>query len=174
MKRRLLIGITIAAFAMFSIVQQSFGRGSFASENPWSSEHIGSLPSEIRSDLRKWEVACGETSTASHYFAVHLEVNGTRFIALHFEGYRCPGSDALCRRGECLHEIYATTHSRFHRVLSVYAQDIRMTRKDDHALLEVSGAAGDAYVLRWNGARFSRFSDQQTIIRRPKTGIDNE
>ena len=174
MKRRLLIGITIAAFAMFSIVQQSFGRGSLASENPWSSEHIASLPSEIRSDLRKREIACGETATAGHYFAVHLEVNGTRFIALHFEGYRCPGSGALCRRGECLHEVYATTHSRFHRVLSLYAQDIRMTRKDDHALLEVTGAAGDAYVLRWNGARFSRFSDQQTIIRRPKTGIDNE
>ena len=158
MKRRLLIGITIAAFAMFSIVQQSFGRGGFASENPGNPEHIGSLPPEIRSELRKWEASCGVTSTAGHYFAVHLEVNGTRFIALHFEGYRCPGSGALCRRGECLHEIYATTHSRFHRVLSLYAPDIRMTRKDDHALLEVSGAAGNAYVLRWNGARFSRFS----------------
>ena len=79
MKRRLLIEIAIAAIAILSIVQQSFGRGGFASENPWSSEHIGSLPSEIRSDLRKREIACGETSTASHYFAVHLEVNGTRF-----------------------------------------------------------------------------------------------
>ena len=158
MKRRLLIGITIAAFAILSMVQQSFGRGGFASENPWSTEHIDALPPEIRSELRKWEIACGGTSTAGHYFAVHLEVNGTRFIALHFEGYRCPGSSTLCRRGECLHEIYATTHSRFHRVLSLYAQDIRMTRKDDPAFLEVSGAAGDAYVLRWNGARFSRFS----------------
>jgi hypothetical protein len=131
MKRRLLIGIAIAAFAMVSIVQQSLGRGSLASENPWSFEHIGFLPPEIRSDLRKWEIACGDTSTAGHYFAVHLEVNGTRFIALHFEGYRCPGSGALCRSGECLHEIYATTHSRFRRVLSLYAQDIRMIRKGD-------------------------------------------
>ena len=174
MKRRLLIGIAIAAITILSIVQQSFGRGGSASENPWSTEHIGSLPSEIRGDLRKWEITCGDKSTAGHYFAIHIEVNGTRFIALHFEGYRCPRSGALCRRGECLHEIYATTHSRFHRVLSFYAQDIRMTRKDDHALLEVSGAAGDAYVLRWNGARFSRFSDQQTITRRPQAGIDNE
>ena len=122
MKRRLLIEIAIAAIAILSINQQSFGRGSFASENPWSAEHIGLLPPEIRRELRKWEIACGETATAGHYFAVHLEVNGTRFIALHFEGYRCPGSGALCRRGECLHEIYATTHSRFHRVLSLYAQ----------------------------------------------------
>jgi hypothetical protein len=102
MNRRLLIGTATAAFAIISIVQQSFGRGSFASENPWSAEHIGySLPSEIRGELR-------------------------------------------------------------------------MTRKDDHALLEVSEAAGDAYVLRWNGACFSRFLHQQTIIRRPRTGIDNE
>ena len=174
MKRRLLIEIAIAAIAILSIVQQSFGRGSLAAENPWSAEHIDLLPPEIRSKLRKWEIACGDTATASHYFAVHLEVNGTRFIALHFEGYKCPGSSALCRRGECLHEIYATTHSRFHRVLSLYAEDIRMTRKDDHALLEVSGAAGDAYVLWWNGARFLQSSDQQTILRRSQTGTNNE
>ena len=174
MKRRLLIEIAIAAIAILSIVQQSFGRGSLASENPWSSGHVGSLPSEIRSDLRNWEVACGEPSTAGHYSAVHLAVNGTRFIALHFEGYRCPGKRALCRRGECLHEIYATTHSHFRRVLSLNAQDIRMIRKDDHALLEVSGATGDAYVLWWNGARFLRSSDQQTILRRSQTGTNNE
>ncbi len=60
------------------------------------------------------------------------------------------------------------------RVLSLYAQDIRMIRKGDHVLVEISGAAEDGYILQWNGARFSRFSDQQTIVKRPQTGNDNE
>ncbi len=55
------------------MVQQSIGRGSFVSEYPWSTEYIVFLPSEIQSELRKWEIASGDTSTAGHYFAVILQ-----------------------------------------------------------------------------------------------------
>ncbi len=49
-----------------------------------------------------------------------------------------------------------------------------MIRKGDQVLVEVSSAAGQAFVLGWNGARLSRFSNQQTISSRYQTRIDNE
>lgn len=132
---------------------QSTARGSFATENPWASEHIEGLPADIRRGIFARESACGSAAAAGHYFSVSIEAGGLRFVSLHFEDFACANRAAVCNGGGCLHEVYLESRGRHRLVFSVRARDLRMFEDGGAVGLMVTGGKSDRF-FRWDGHRF--------------------
>lgn len=130
---------------------QSSARGSFATENPWASEHIEGLPADIRRGIFARARACGSTAAAGHYFSVSIEAGGRRFVSLHFEDFACADRAAVCNGG-CLHEVYLESRGRHRLVFSVRARDLKMT-DGGAAGIEVNYGTSSQF-FRWDGTRF--------------------
>ena len=62
----------------------------------WNTARIDALPPELGSRVMRPERACGAPVSAAKLFALHLRASGTRFIALHFNDFRCENRNALC------------------------------------------------------------------------------
>jgi hypothetical protein len=129
-------------------------RGSFATENPWTSEHIEGLPRDIRRGIVGRERASGSTAAATHYFSVSIEVGGRRFVSLHFEDFACANRAVVCNGG-CLHEVYLESGGRHRLVFSTRARDLRMFNDGGAVGFEVTGGPS-AGRYRWHGGRFVR------------------
>jgi hypothetical protein len=112
------------------------------------------LPPEIRTDVLKWNAVCGGSVAAAQRFALYLSVPNARFVALHFDDFRCRNRTALCGTAGCLHEVYVSTKGRYWRVLAVQAYDVRLSSFQNQVLLELWDANGNTQMLRWNGRRF--------------------
>lgn len=111
------------------------------------------LPAEIRSDVRKWDAACGGSIATAQGFALYLTAAGTEFVALHFDDSRCRSAAALCNSAGCLHQVYAAG-GRYRRVLAVHAHDVRLSSSNNQAFVELIDVNGSSRILRWNGSRF--------------------
>jgi hypothetical protein len=133
---------------------QSFARSGMIIERPWASEHIDSLPSELRKRLYTLERLCGNAAAAAHYFAPSIEANGARFVSLHFEEYACDNRAVICDSSGCLHEVYLKTRGGYRMVFSGKAIDLKMTNADGVAGLKVISKNSTA-TYRWNGRGFS-------------------
>jgi hypothetical protein len=122
----------------------------------WNTARIDALPPELRSRVVRLERACGAQVSAAKLFALHLRASGTRFIALHFDDFRCANRDVLCRASECLHEVYVRSGSSFRLALSIHAVDLKMTNEGDIAGLEVTttGPHPSTIFYRWDGRVF--------------------
>jgi hypothetical protein len=122
--------------------------------DPWNPAHLSHLPPEIRAEALKWNAACGGSIAAAQQFALYLTVPGARFVALHYDDFRCHNKAVQCDSDGCLHEVYvATGGGPYRRVMRVHARDIRLSRDRDMALIEISSGAGTR-LLRWSGGRF--------------------
>ncbi|MBR0951506.1 hypothetical protein [Bradyrhizobium canariense] len=146
--------IAIALMGLAGMLQPALPHGGVA-ENRWNPAHLQNLAPEIRAKVQKWEAACGEPLAAARQFALYLTVPGARFVALHFDDFRCGNKSVHCDATGCLHEVYVATHGRYRRVLAVHARDIRLISDQDTAAVEISGVSGKIRSLRWNGGRFA-------------------
>jgi hypothetical protein len=117
----------------------------------WSPTRIDALPPELR-----LERSCGARLSEAKLFALHLSPSGTRFIALHFNDFRCDDRNVLCRESECLHEVYVRSGSSFRLALSIHAVDLKIAKEGDMATLEVTTAVPHPSTVfyRWDGRRF--------------------
>jgi hypothetical protein len=122
----------------------------------WNTARIDALPPELRSRVMRLERSCGAPLSAAKLFALHLSASGTRFIALHFDDFRCENRDVLCTGSECLHEVYVRSGSSFRLALSIHAVDLKMTDEGGMAGLEVTiaGPHPSRIFYRWDGRRF--------------------
>ena len=127
-------------------------RGSSGGENPWSAEHVGGLPADIRSAVDARARACGNAPAARHYFSTLISVGGRLFRSLHFEDFAC-AHHAVCRADGCLHEIYLESNGLYRRVFITYAADIKMGSERGVLVIEVNGG-GSSGRYRWEGNRF--------------------
>jgi hypothetical protein len=94
--------------------------------------------------------------SAAKLFALNLSPSGTRFIALHFDDFRCENRNVLCWGGECLREVYVRSGSSFRLALSIHAVGLKITKEGDLAVLEVTTAGPHPSTIfyRWDGRRF--------------------
>jgi hypothetical protein len=121
----------------------------------WSRAHLQGLPPDIRAHALQWEAACGAPIAASQQFALYLTVPGARFIALHYDDFRCRNKAAQCGASGCLHEVYvAAAGGGYRRVLQVHAHDIRLLAEGGTAMVEIAGPGGSR-LLRWTGRGFA-------------------
>ena len=80
----------------------TFARGSqVGHDDPWNSEHIDRLPTEVRNALTRM---CGNSPRAAHYFATYFD--NSRLIKLHFEHLHCDERAQFCRGTSCLRQEY--------------------------------------------------------------------
>lgn len=131
---------------------QADGRGSSGGENPWSAEHVGGLPADIRSAVEFRAHACGNAPAARHYFSTSITAGGRLFRSLHFEDFACSDRAAVCNVNGCLHEIYLESNGRYRRVLSTYAGDVKMSSEAGVLVIEVTGGRFSGR-FRWEGNR---------------------
>lgn len=135
-------------------------RGGFGGENPWSAEHVGGLPADVRSAVDARARACGNAPAARHYFSTSITVGGRLFRSLHFEDFACGNRVAVCRTDGCLHEIYLESNGRNRRVFSTYARDMKMGSEGGGLVVEVTGGRSSGRY-RWDGNRFVPVSHKQ-------------
>ena len=128
-------------------------RGSTSGENPWSVEHVGGLPADIRSGVDARARACGDTPAARHYFSTSITAGGRLFRSLHFEEFACGNRAAVCTVDGCLHEIYLESKGRYRRVFSTYAGDMKMGSEGGVLVIEVTGGKSSGRY-RWDSNRF--------------------
>jgi hypothetical protein len=128
-------------------------RGSSGGENPWSAEHVGGLPADIRGAVDARARACGNAPAARHYFSTSITVGGRLFRSLHFEDFACGNRVAVCTADGCLHEIYLESSGRYRRVFSTYAGDMKMGSEAGVLVVEVTGGRSSGRY-RWEGNRF--------------------
>ena len=128
-------------------------RGSSASENFWSAEHVGGLPADIRSGVDARARACGNDSAARHYFSTSITVGGRLFRSLHFEEFACGSRGAVCTADGCLHEIYLESNGRYRRVFSAYAGEMKMGSEKGVLVIELNGGRSSGRYV-WEGSRF--------------------
>jgi len=148
-------GLLFAALAVGST--QAVALASMSHDREvWNTARIDALPPELRSRVVRLERACGAQVSAAKLFALHLRASGTRFIALHFDDFRCENRDVLCRASECLHEVYVRSGSSFRLALSIHAVDLKMTNEGGIAGLEVTttGPHPSTIFYRWDGRVF--------------------
>jgi hypothetical protein len=139
-------------FALFGLVQPALSHSGTA-QDPWNPVHLKMLPPEIQADVRKWNALCGGPVAAAQRFALYLTVPNARFVALHFDDFRCGNKAVHCGPTGCLHEVYVSTNGRYRRVLAVHAYDVRLSSSNNEAVLEVLDTNGNTRTLRWNGNR---------------------
>lgn len=149
----LFAGAILLVASLVGAQSSAMARGSFATENPWAAEHIDALPTDIRRAVARRERACGGPAAAGHYFSVSIDASGRRFIALHFENFRCAGIRPVCDATGCLHEVFVEKAGRQVRVFAVVADDVKMTNLGGAAGLEVTRGSIKT-SLTWNGRRF--------------------
>lgn len=149
-----------ATLASLPMVHSAMARGGFASERPWASEHIESLPLDIRRAVFRQARACGSKAAASHYFSVSIESDGAKFISLHFEDFACANRTAICNGDGCLHEVYLKSGGRHRLVFTTYADDLKMTNDGPRVGLEVS-RRGFVQRFHWNGRRFAASNERE-------------
>lgn len=148
------LAATIFILCLSGLSQSASSRGGIA-RDPWNPAHLANLPPEIRVEAERWEVACGAPIAAAQRFALYLTTPGTRFVALHFDDFQCRNRGIVCDASGCLHEVYVAVRGRYRKVLALRAQDVRLVREQDAALLEVQDrSSGARRILRWNGSRF--------------------
>jgi hypothetical protein len=146
--------ITASGLLALLGLQQPALSHSGVAQDPWNPAHLEMLPPEIRTDVLKWNAVCGDSVAAAQRFALYLSVPNARFVALHFDDFRCRNRTALCGTAGCLHEVYVSTKGRYWRVLAVQAYDVRLSSFQNQVLLELWDANGNTQMLRWNGRRF--------------------
>ena len=127
--------------------------GSSGGENPWSAEHVGGLPADIRSAVDARARACGNAAAARHYFSTSITVGGRLFRSLHFEDFACGNRVAVCRADGCLHEVYLESNNHYRRVFSTYAGDMKMSSEAGVLVIEVTGGRSSGRY-RWDSNRF--------------------
>jgi hypothetical protein len=150
------------AFCLLALPQSASAYGVLA-QNPWNPAHLTNLPPELRDQARKWEAACGAPIAAAQRFALYLTTSGTQFVALHFDDFQCRNRGVVCDASGCLHEVYVAVRGRYRKVLTLRAQDVRLVREQDAALLEVQDRSTSARrILRWNGSRFVNQAGAET------------
>jgi len=106
------------------------------------------------------ERSCVAQLSAAKLSALHLSPSGTRFIAMHFNDFRCDDRNVLCWGSECLHEVYVRSGSSFRLALSIHAVDLKITKEGDMASLEVTIAEPhpSKVFYRWDGRHFVKTS----------------
>ena len=148
------VAATVFALCLLGLPQSASSHGGIR-QDPWNPAHLTNLPPEIRDQAKKWETACGAPIAATQRFALYLTTPGTQFVALHFDDFQCRNRGVVCNASGCLHEVYVAARGRYRKVLALRAQDVRLVREQDAALLEVQDSSGGARrILRWNGSRF--------------------
>jgi hypothetical protein len=138
-------------FKMLSPTQAVALASMFHDHEAWGATRIDALPPELR-----LEHSCGARLSAEKLLALQLSPSGTRFIALHFDGFRCENRNVLCWGSECLHEVYVRSGSSFRLALSIHAVNLKITKEGDMASLEVTTAVPHPSTVfyRWDGRRF--------------------
>jgi hypothetical protein len=112
--------------------------------------------SEVGSPELRLERSCSAQLSAARLLALQLSPSGTRFIALHFDNFRCENRNVLCTGNECLHQVYVRSGSSFRLALSIRAVGLKITKEGDMASLEVTtaGPHPSKFFYRWDGNRF--------------------
>lgn len=135
-------------------VAEAGGARGMGQEHPFAAEHIEGLPAEVRRAVLTYERACGGKAAATHYFAVSIDTPAQSFLSLHYEDFSCPNRGTICTAAGCLHEVFAGRGAGYRRVFSVYAEDVRLTKTDGVAGLEVRRGGAMQYY-QWNGSGFA-------------------
>ncbi len=138
-----------------SATSAAYAGGSFASENPFATQHIEALPPAIQRKLSARAEKCGNKAAAAHYFSVTIGANREQFLSLHFEDFVCQNRAAVCQGDLCLHEVYLESRGRHRLVFSAHARDLKMVDDDSTIGLEVNGGFLRGRY-RWSGGRFVR------------------
>ena len=90
-KFRVIFQVTLAEL-LLSLAGEPLALAQFVKDPPWNSEHIDSLPKEVRSAVL---AMCPSRPDAAHYFATYS--NKSQQINLHFEKFHCgQRADAAC------------------------------------------------------------------------------
>lgn len=147
------LAAALFALCLTGLPRSASSHGGIA-QDPWNPAHLSNLPPEIQVQAKKWEAACGAPIAVAQRFALYLTIPGTRFVALHFDDFQCRNSGVVCDASGCLHEVYAAARGQYRKVLALRAQDVRLVREQDAALLEIQDGSGGVRILRWNGSRF--------------------
>ncbi|MBI3700546.1 MAG: hypothetical protein HY242_08920 [Afipia sp.] len=155
------VGLIVLFAGLFDMQHPGAARGGFAAEHPLASEHVETLPKDIRREISKHERDCGNKASAAHYFAVSIEADGQKFVSLHFEDFACANRAAICREDGCLHEVYAEARGRHRLVFSAHARDVKMTNDRGVVKLRIENGVS-ARVLKWNGRSFLSGPDNST------------
>ena len=135
-------------------------RGSSGGENPWSAEHVGGLPADMRSAVDARARGCGNAPAARHYFSTSITVGGQLFRSLHFEDFACGNRAAVCRAEGCLHEIYVEANGRYRRIFSIYAGDLTMGSDGAVLVIDVTGGRSSGRY-RWDSNRLVPVGNKQ-------------
>jgi len=157
---------SVAAFTLLTFTNISStanARGGLQLENPWASDHFKGLPPEVRRNVLKYEQGCGP-ARAQHYFSRSLSPSSSRykFISLHFEEFGCDYRSAICTPSGCLHQVYASSGTRYRLVFSGYVGELELKAIDGGVAIETScpySAEACFGVQRWNGSNFVRRPD---------------
>jgi hypothetical protein len=91
----------ILAGLLLSLAGEPLALAQFVKDPPWNSEHINSLPKEVRSAVL---TMCPSHPDAAHYFATFS--NKSQQINLHFEKFHCDQKATFCNTSGCLHQTY--------------------------------------------------------------------
>ena len=88
--------------------------GGYQTDPPYNSQHISSLPPEVRASVY---ASCNDPR-ALHTFAEYRD--NLRVLTLHFERLLCGTSEFRCPAFGCLHEVFALTPSGRYRLMRRY------------------------------------------------------
>ena len=107
-----------ALLLVFCAQSSAFARaGGFLRDEPWNSERIDHLPTEVRTSVLRM---CRVQPTAAHYFATYLD--NTRIIRLHFEDFNCEGTQPYRDGDRCLRQEFVLSGSRYRLLRSYYGR----------------------------------------------------
>jgi hypothetical protein len=108
----------ILAGLLLSLAGEPLALAQFVKDPPWNSEHIDSLPKEVRSAVL---AMCPSHPDAAHYFATYS--NKSQQINLHFEKFHCGQRATFCNTSGCLHQTYVLSGVHYRLAKSFYGPD---------------------------------------------------
>jgi len=91
--------------------------GSFLRDEPWNTERIDHLPTEVRNSVLHM---CRGQPTAAHYFATYFDI--ARIIRLRFEDLNCEGTQPYRDADRCLRQEFILSGSRYRLSRSYYGR----------------------------------------------------
>jgi hypothetical protein len=116
LKKILIFGLPALVLTLLNPSTGSSKGGPITLEEPYSPEHITSLPLEIRQIIVN---ECKEPRATREFFSYR---DGTSEIVLHYEHLLCGISNVFCTPKVCLHQVYGrSAQGKYTLVQSFYA-----------------------------------------------------
>jgi hypothetical protein len=116
LKRNLIFGLSALILTLLNPGAGSAKGGPITLDEPYSPEHVTSLPLEIRQIIVN---ECKEPRATREFFNY---TDGTSEIVLHYEHLLCGISNVFCTAKVCLHQVYGrSAQGKYELIRSFYA-----------------------------------------------------